>query len=198
VNNKTDQRASAAQTGAVDAENRALLDEVDALRQHIAALEALVDSDTLTPLANRRAFTRRMEFEIRQIARHETQTTLVLLDVNGLKNVNDCYGHLAGDAVLRHLADHLLTSFRVTDLIARVGGDEFALVLDHAGEASIEARIAKLVEKLGADPLNWKGKPIAIRFAYGLTLVRADDSIDAALERADAAMYAAKQAQAFV
>jgi GGDEF domain-containing protein len=85
-------------------ENAALLAEVDLLRRKIVELEQLADTDTLTPLANRRAFLRAVDRAIRLADRHQTQTALAFLDVDGLKAINDAYGHITGDAVLLHIS----------------------------------------------------------------------------------------------
>jgi diguanylate cyclase (GGDEF)-like protein len=173
-------------------QNAALGSEINRLRAQIEALELLVDTDTLTPLANRRAFTRRLEFEIGQTARHQTKTTIAFIDVNGLKKINDQYGHVAGDTALCHVADILLCSFRATDLVARIGGDEFAVILDHAGEDAIAARMEALGHRLADSPLDLEGTPFPISLAWGLTAIRGDDSVESAISRADAVMYGSK------
>jgi diguanylate cyclase (GGDEF)-like protein len=186
---------SARDVSAVSKENCALRAEVETLRGQIVALEALVVTDTLTPLANRRGFERRLEFEIRQVERHRIATTLVVIDVNGLKAINDIHGHLAGDMALCHIADHLLRAFRVTDLIARIGGDEFALVLDHAEVADIELRMLRFADNLLAEPVDWLGAPLTLTASWGITDVRENDSVETAFDRADSAMYAVRAAQ---
>ncbi len=186
-------QADAEHVDTIVKQRTALQAEVDALRAQVASLEQLVDTDTLTPLANRRAFARRLEFEIGQTARHQTKTTIAFLDVNGLKRINDRFGHLAGDAALCHVADILLRNFRGTDLIARIGGDEFAIVLDHADEEAIAARMEVLIQCLVDNPITLGDAPFAITLAWGLTVVRAEDSVDSAICRADVAMYAKKK-----
>lgn len=176
-------------------ENAALLAEVDLLRRKIIELEQLADTDTLTPLANRRAFLRAVDRAIRLAARHDTQTALAFMDVDGLKSINDAYGHITGDAVLIHISERLRGAFRVTDLAARVSGDEFAILLDHVSEADARQRIGDLVGALAGDPIRIGQNELSIRMSWGLTMIRADDSVDVAMGRADAAMYRAKAAQ---
>lgn len=175
-------------------QNAAFGSEIARLRAQIEALQLLVDTDTLTPLANRRAFTRRLEFEIGQTARHQTKTIIAFIDVNGLKKINDQYGHVAGDTALCHVADILLRSFRATDLVARIGGDEFAVILDHGDEDAIAARMEALGRCLADSPLDLDGTPFPIGLAWGLTAVRGDDSVESAIRRADAVMYGSKSA----
>jgi diguanylate cyclase (GGDEF)-like protein len=176
-------------------ENAALLAEMDLLRRKIVELEQLADTDTLTPLANRRAFLRAVDRAIRLADRHQTQTALAFLDVDGLKAVNDAYGHITGDAVLLHISERLRSAFRVTDLAARVSGDEFAILLDHVSEDDARQRIGDLVSAVASDPIRVGQKDLSIRLSWGVTMIRADDSVDVAMGRADAAMYRARLAQ---
>jgi len=176
-------------------EYTALLAEVDLLRRKIIELEQLADTDTLTPLANRRAFLRAVDRAIRLADRHQTQTALAFLDVDGLKAINDAYGHITGDAVLLHISERLRSAFRVTDLAARVSGDEFAILLDHVSEADAHQRIGALVSAVAGDPVHVGKKDLSVRLSWGVTMIRADDSVDVAIGRADAAMYSARLAQ---
>ncbi len=176
-------------------EYAALLAELDLLRRKIIELEQLADTDTLTPLANRRAFLRAVDRAIRLADRHQTQTALAFLDVDGLKAINDAYGHITGDAVLLHISERLRSAFRVTDLAARVSGDEFAILLDHVSEADAQQRIGDLVSAVANDPVHVGQKDLSIRLSWGLTMIRPDDSVDVAMGRADAAMYSARSAQ---
>jgi diguanylate cyclase (GGDEF)-like protein len=176
-------------------EYAAMLAEMDLLRRKIVELEQLADTDTLTPLANRRAFLRAVDRAIRLADRHQTQTALAFLDVDGLKAINDVYGHITGDAVLLHISERLRSTFRVTDLAARVSGDEFAILLDHVSEDDAEQRIGVLVNAVANDPVRVGQKDLSIRLSWGLTMIRADDSVDVAIGRADAAMYRARSAQ---
>jgi diguanylate cyclase (GGDEF)-like protein len=176
-------------------EYAAMLAELDLLRRKIVELEQLADTDTLTPLANRRAFLRAVDRAIRLADRHQTQTALAFLDVDGLKAINDAYGHITGDAVLLHISERLRSAFRVTDLAARVSGDEFAILLDHVSEDDAEQRIGALVNAVANDPVRVGQKDLSIRLSWGLTMIRADDSVDVAMGRADAAMYRARSAQ---
>lgn len=176
-------------------EYAAMLAELDLLRRKIVELEQLADTDTLTPLANRRAFLRAVDRAIRLADRHQTQTALAFLDVDGLKAINDAYGHITGDVVLLHISERLRSAFRATDLAARVSGDEFAILLDHVSEDDAQQRIGALVAAVANDPVRVGQKDLSIRLSWGLTMIRADDSVDVAMGRADAAMYRARSAQ---
>lgn len=160
------------------------------MRKRIAELEQLADTDTLTPLPNRRAFMRRLESVVQYAARHETPAAVLYIDLDGLKRINDEYGHHVGDAVLLHLARLLTENLRATDMVARIGGDEFGLILDHLSEADATAKAKALSDYVSAQHVDAGAATIAIRVTIGLAMVRAGESVASLIERADAAMYA--------
>jgi diguanylate cyclase (GGDEF)-like protein len=160
------------------------------MRKRIAELEQLADTDTLTPLPNRRAFMRRLESVVQYAARHETPAAVLYIDLDGLKRINDEYGHHVGDAVLLHLARLLTENLRATDMVARIGGDEFGLILDHLSKADAAAKAKALSDYVSAQHVDVGAATIAIRVTIGLAMVRAGESVASLVERADAAMYA--------
>jgi diguanylate cyclase (GGDEF)-like protein len=160
------------------------------MRKRIAELEQLADTDTLMPLPNRRAFMRRLESVVQYAARHETPAAVLYIDLDGLKRINDDHGHHIGDAVLLHLARLLTDSLRATDMVARIGGDEFGLILDHLNEADATAKAKALSDYVSAQQVDVGAATIAIRVTIGLAMVRAGESVASLVERADAAMYA--------
>ena len=166
--------------------------ELAAARARIAELERLADSDTLTPLPNRRAFVREVGRAVQAVARHGTSAAVAYIDVDGLKAINDRWGHGTGDAALCHVATRLRASVRGTDLVARIGGDEFGLVLDRLDERAAAAKAASLVAAVAASPLDIGGATLHIGLSLGLALIAAGDTLDTVLARADARMYAAK------
>ena len=170
-------------------ENAALRRELRALQLQIGELERLADSDTLTPLLNRRAFLREVERGIARVARHGTPVAVMIADLDGLKAINDGAGHQAGDAALMHVGYSLKAQVRATDIVARIGGDEFGLVLEDLDADAAEAKACSLAASIAAEPLD--GTPVSISIGY--TLVTPDDSIDSIIARADAAMYARKR-----
>ena len=172
-------------------ENTVLRRELRALRLQIGELERLADSDTLTPLLNRRAFLREVERGIARVARHGTPVAVMIADLDGLKAINDGAGHQAGDAALMHVGYSLKAQVRATDIVARIGGDEFGLVLEDLDGEAAEAKAHTLAAAIAAEPLD--GTQVSISIGY--TLVTPDDSIDSIIARADAAMYARKRAR---
>ena len=174
------------------AENEGLRAALDEMRTRVDELERLADSDTLTPLPNRRVFVREVERVTRQVGRYGTPAAVLFVDVNALKAINDAYGHQAGDAALIHVATILKREVRATDVVARIGGDEFGLLLEHLDEEAATAKGASLVSVLAAEPLDLGATRLAVGLSVGLTMIGTNDNIDAILARADTQMYAAK------
>ncbi len=175
-------------------ENRRLRATVDEMQLRLAELEKLADCDTLTPLPNRRAFLREVERVLRQVERYGTPAALLYVDVNSLKSINDRFGHGAGDAALRHVAASLSELVRQTDFVARIGGDEFGLVLDHLDGASAADTAERIAECISNVPVSVGGCDIVVSVATGMTTIDKGDTVEGAIARADRNMYAAKVA----
>ena len=171
-------------------ENDGLKAMVENLRARLEELERLADTDTLLPLPNRRAFLRDLERVLHQAARHKTPAAVLYVDLNGLKAINDRHGHQAGDAVLLHVARVLKASLRAGDMVARIGGDEFGLILDHLDEESAQTKADLLASTVAAEPVDLGGTRMCVNVTIGLAMVRAGDDVETVLARADAAMYA--------
>jgi len=177
-----------------------LMGEVDALRrelqqtrQRLEEVERAADRDTLLPLLNRRAFVRELTRYIAFSARYGTPASLIYFDLNGFKQVNDTYGHAAGDSVLAHFADVLLSHVRESDVVGRLGGDEFGVILSHANDQQAHKKAATLADTLKGNPARWRNQVIPVGFSYGAFELLAGDNADAAIARADEAMYAQKR-----
>lgn len=172
-------------------ENDALRQEMRALEIRLGELERLADSDTLTPLLNRRAFLREVSRCIARFERHGTPVIVMIADLDGLKAINDGAGHQAGDAVLMHVGYTLKTQLRTIDTVARIGGDEFGMILEELDLDAAEAKARSLAASVAEDTVD--GLPVSISIGY--TLVAADDTLDRIMARADEAMYIRKRAQ---
>jgi diguanylate cyclase (GGDEF)-like protein/PAS domain S-box-containing protein len=149
--------------------------------------------DHLTGIANRRAFFEAVELELERCKRAPRPLSLVMLDVDHFKRVNDAHGHPAGDEVLRHLARWLLATFREVDVVARFGGEEFAVLLPSAGIEAAAAAAERFRQALEAHPVTVDGQLIACTVSAGVA--SQEDGllgVDALLKRADQALYAAK------
>jgi diguanylate cyclase (GGDEF)-like protein len=178
----------------------ALMAEVDRLRQEvergaarISYLEKLADEDALAPIANRRAFVRELTRFLAFADRYGTASSLIYFDLNGMKQINDTHGHAAGDAALLFVANTLLANVRKTDVVARMGGDEFAVLLAHADEKTASDKARAIGAKIEETPLEWSGKQIPLAVAFGVHTFHGGDSTDAALAAADKAMYERKK-----
>jgi diguanylate cyclase (GGDEF)-like protein len=177
-----------------------LMAEVDRLRQEIergnariSYLEKLADEDSLAPIANRRAFVRELTRFLAFADRYGTPSSLIYFDVNGLKQINDTHGHGAGDAALLQVAETLLASVRRSDVVARMGGDEFAVLLSHADEKTASDKAQAIVAKIASTPLSWNGVQIPLTVAFGVHTFRGGEDIKTALAAADKAMYQRKK-----
>jgi diguanylate cyclase (GGDEF)-like protein len=162
----------------------------------IRQLEELAETDPLTGLMNRRGFERFFEQELSRIRRRQSPGALfVLIDLDRFKPLNDLYGHQAGDACLRLVADHLLKSIRVADGAARFGGDEFALLLTNADPEKAVIRANMVREALNGMHLTWEGDDLHFGASVGSEPVIATTSYAAAYQAADHALFADKKAR---
>ena len=169
--------------------------EVTRLKAHLAAAETLADEDVLTPLANRRAFMRELSRAMAYAQRYGGPTSLAYFDLDGFKQVNDRFGHAAGDEALKAVAERLLGGVRESDYVGRLGGDEFAVILNQADETSARAKAAQLAAAIEGEPILCGEYLAPLHVTWGVTAVEGADTAEALLARADAAMYARKRAK---
>ena len=167
--------------------------ELERTKNSLHEAQQLVDVDTLAPIANRRAFTRRLEWAISMQERYGHASSVLFFDLNGFKAINDTYGHAAGDAAIMHVADLLQRATRNTDFVARLSGDEFAVLLYHADQKAALQRGSTLAAAIAATPFSFDGKLISLASAFGVHELRRGDSAPTAMAQADAAMYACKK-----
>lgn len=167
--------------------------ELELAHRRISELERLADQDTLISISNRRAFVREITRMISYSDRYGINSSLVYLDMNDLKVINDTYGHKAGDAALLHLADTIVHNLRDSDIIGRLGGDEFGIILPKASEEDAQKKAQSLLENISEKPLVWKGKKLQLNVAFGVYPLQSGLSADQALDMADKKMYVHKQ-----
>ncbi len=170
------------------------LDDVSARRALEAQLGALAHRDPLTGLPNRRLFEDRLEIALAQAHRYRHRVALIFVDLDRFKQVNDGFGHAAGDELLRGVAERLAHSVREGDTVARIGGDEFTLLLPGIHYAEDLAAISrKLVESLRT-PFRLDGRDVRVTASGGISLYPEDgEDAEALLKSADTAMYRAKE-----
>jgi diguanylate cyclase (GGDEF)-like protein len=170
-----------------------LRDEVAQLKSRLRAAEDLADRDTLTPLLNRRGFLRELS-RVRTFAqRYGSSASLVYFDLDGFKAINDLHGHAAGDAALREVSERLLANVRESDVVGRMGGDEFAIVLVQTDQATAEAKAATLADALERDPIVFGGVSARIQLSYGVREIAVNTEAETLIAEADAAMFKAKR-----
>jgi diguanylate cyclase (GGDEF)-like protein len=166
-----------------------------ALRNAQQELRKLAHTDSLTGLHNRRLFMNRMEEEIQRVQRYDSCLSVVMLDLDHFKQVNDGHGHDAGDRVLQAVADRLVLVKRASDVAARVGGEEFALLLpqtDHAGAMHLAQRLRSAIEAI--DTVAVMGTRVTVTASFGLATVTGNAGDPTTiLKRADDALYQAKR-----
>lgn len=150
--------------------------------------------DPLTDLPNRAAWDERLEMEVARQQRYGGQLLLAVLDVDHFKRINDSFGHLAGDRVLKIIANELRKRLRKTDFIARFGGEEFALLLPETPLEAGQQLIESLREGIQNCPFHFKGERIDVTLSGGLAAFAAAERAEHVFERADRALYRAKGA----
>jgi diguanylate cyclase (GGDEF)-like protein len=172
-----------------------LRDEVGRLKVKLAEAEGLADRDALTPLLNRRALIRELG-RIRTFARrYGASASLVYFDLDDLKGVNDRFGHAAGDAALKAVAERLAANVRDSDIVGRMGGDEFAVILVQANAQVAEAKAAALAAAVEGEPMTFGDWRAPLHLAWGVREITADEEPEAIVEAADRAMFERKRAR---
>jgi two-component system cell cycle response regulator len=167
-------------------------DALRRLRDDNARLEVLALTDPLTQVLNRRALTQRLSAELDRARRYNSVVTLLMLDIDFFKDVNDAYGHLAGDAILQETAAILTRAVRSVDIVARYGGEEFAVVLPETTEAGAVAFAERLRERIAGQAFSSGG--IRVTASIGVAAFPAPliDTAEDLFARSDAALYRAK------
>lgn len=170
--------------------------QVQALSEQLAAAERLADRDVLTPLFNRRAFLREVQRAIAMARRYEASSCVIFMDLDGFKAINDLHGHAAGDLALIAVSERLLAVVREEDIVARIGGDEFAILLQHADAVSAASKAEALLAAIaGAAVTGPSGESFHIGATYGVRVIGGADCAEQALAEADAAMYMRKSSR---
>lgn len=173
---------------------RLIESDSDRLRAELHKVRLLSMTDEFTGLPNRRAFMRRLEDEVGRAQRYGTPLALAIMDLDGFKQVNDTFGHMAGDRILRCYADQILSTFRHHDMVARYGGEEFAVLLPNTVLEGAGRALSKVQAKAAQFICEHEGTELPLpTFSAGLTLYHAGEPMTVLLERADRALYRAKR-----
>jgi diguanylate cyclase (GGDEF)-like protein len=169
--------------------------ELAAARSRMSALEACAEIDPLTELVNRRGFERELTRALAYVKRYGASAAIVYLDLDGFKPINDRHGHAAGDAVLKAAAMVLVRHVRGSDLVARIGGDEFVVLLWHIDEQDAQTKARALEAAVAHMTATHGGATLSIGASAGAGMLLPLDTPASVLERADRAMYARKSAR---
>jgi diguanylate cyclase (GGDEF)-like protein/PAS domain S-box-containing protein len=159
-----------------------------------AELHRLATHDHLTGLRNRRWFEHELETQLRRVRRYGEEASVLVIDLDEFKSVNDTFGHHAGDALLKHVGAVLSEHLRATDVVARLGGDEFAVLLPRTDHVAASTVSRALEDELARHPVRIDDTHIFARASIGVAPVEANGSVGDVLRRADRTMYNAKHA----
>ncbi len=180
---------------ALERENARLRAEVERLERRLADVELLADRDPLLPVLNRRAFMRELGRALAVARRYGDASSLLYLDMDGLKRINDVHGHAAGDAALAAVAATLTDHVRESDVVGRLGGDEFAVLLARAPAGEAQVKAASLAKAIADAPLVFEDRAIALSVSVGVRALDPHATPAELLAQADAAMYLVKGAR---
>lgn len=175
-------------------EINALRGKVAKLQERVQHLDLLAHEDSLVELPNRRGFIRALEAVIDSVNRYQEKASLMFVDLDGLKLINDTFGHQAGDEALIQVAKLLVQGVRKSDVVARIGGDEFAILLGHSDEETARETATRLDELIAGCEFRHAGETMPLSVAIGAAVIRGDDTPESAMARADREMYRRKAA----
>jgi diguanylate cyclase (GGDEF)-like protein len=151
-------------------------------------------TDGLTGLANHRRFYEILERELWRSRRYGGQISVIMIDIDNLKKINDAYGHRAGDKVIKEISKKITLGIRQVDTAARYGGDEFAIILPKTPLSDALVAAERMVEVVAHSPITWRKEQIGLSISVGLGQYDAEISPEEITSRSDQALYMAKQA----
>jgi diguanylate cyclase (GGDEF)-like protein len=190
----SDQVTDVSDVGQLVSEISALRAKVAQLQDRVEQLDLLAHEDSLVELPNRRGFVRALERLIDRVSRYHEKAALLFVDLDGLKLINDSFGHPAGDKALIQVARLLVGGVRKSDLVARIGGDEFAILLGHSDEDSARETASRLIDVIAGSDFTNDGQALPLSVAIGAGPILGDDTPETAMTRADQEMYRHKAA----
>lgn len=168
---------------------------LDSIQDYYEKLQELSDRDYLTGLYNRRKFEEFLTYEIKRSLRHHHKFTILMIDLDNFKYINDTYGHASGDLVLKEVTNIFGTNLRNADILARLGGDEFAVILPETPYENGYAVVEKLRSRLEATPISLMFDQITLTASFGIAeYPEQGENIESLLTGSDLAMYKAKRA----
>ena len=190
----SDQLTDEADVDRLMAEISRLRGQVAQLQERVEQLDHLAHQDSLIDLPNRRGFVRELERLVARASRYDAKAAMLYVDVDGLKMINDTLGHHAGDQALIQVAELLSSGVRKSDVVARIGGDEFGILLESANEQTARETAGRLVDLIAASEFMHEGETLPLSVAIGVGMIDANDTAEAIRARADEEMYRRKAA----
>ena len=186
----------------VDVEDRErLIQEISLLRGKVARLQERVEQldqlahqDSLINLPNRRGFMRELERLIARVDRYGINAAMLFVDLDGLKMINDTFGHRAGDEALIQVANLLAKGVRHSDVVARIGGDEFGILLEASDEGDAHETATRLIDQICGCEFTHDGDAMPLSVAIGVGMIDGAESPEEVMARADEEMYRRKAA----
>jgi len=166
---------------------------VQSLETELRRLSDEVSTDVLTEVANRRGLMQAFDVETARLERQGGELAVGLLDIDNFKKLNDTLGHAVGDVALKTLAGHVQKQLRAVDVVARFGGEEFVVLLPGVPVQEAQGTLTRLQRTLSASLFMHDGREVFVTFSAGVTQFRPGETLEAALERADEALYEAKR-----
>jgi diguanylate cyclase (GGDEF)-like protein len=177
------------------AEVERLKQELTLARVRISELEARADVDPLLDILNRRAFERELKRSLAYIQRYGAAATLIYLDLDGFKAINDRHSHAAGDALLKAVAARLVAHVRASDVVARLGGDEFAVLIWNASAEHALAKALELEAAVAEISVQHDGARLSVGASAGIAGLDGSGTPAQVIDSADKSMYARKRSR---
>ena len=174
------------------AEIERLTRELDEARARIAELEARADVDPLLDILNRRGFERELKRSLAYVKRYGTPAALLYIDLDGFKAVNDRHGHAAGDTLLKAVAEELASHVRASDVVGRLGGDEFGVLMWNAGKPQALMRARDLEMRIEELPVTHGPAALSVGASVGVAILVGELDAAALIDLADKDMYVRK------
>lgn len=182
------------ETNALQSQIAETSDEIKQLKKELDKATAIAKTDDLTNIPNRRGFNEIVEGVMQEANDTQNSFALLVLDLDFFKQINDNYGHLVGDSILRYLAKSLHNETKGKDFIARIGGEEFVAILPHTSYDSALKVANTIRQKIASRPLQVRGdkKPINLTLSVGVAMYQLNETIESLFDRADKSLYMAK------
>jgi diguanylate cyclase (GGDEF)-like protein len=167
--------------------------ELAIARERIRQLEAQIETDEMLNILNRRGLERELKRAFAHIKRYKVKAGLIFLDLDDFKSINDRHGHLAGDEILKIIAEEISAHVRKSDVVGRFGGDEFVIMLWNATADGARAKAHALEKTIASLKISFSNMVIPVSVSAGTAILRPNDDAASAVGRADADMYEQKR-----